>query len=208
MAESNSSGALAVRHDQDAYGIVQASWSTGLPASASARAGWHHNTKNTDPDTGLVYMYQRWYLPETGTFLSKAPRPTWMEHGWGFALNAPPTSFDPDGEDPWWICTRPDLFLSESYKAVIRLARPPGPQDKFQHCLVGCWMGKCAFPLGNQGGAGASIAAILNSIWELNRGSLASVDGVLDTAAAAVGGNLGGMGGCAADCEALCAALY
>jgi hypothetical protein len=30
-------------------------------------------TKELDSDTGLEYMYQRWYSPETGTFMNSAP---------------------------------------------------------------------------------------------------------------------------------------
>jgi len=97
MAESNSSGSLAVRHDQDAFGVKQTSWSAGKPSPSTA-AGWHHNTKNTDPDTGYVYMYQRWYNPETGTFLSKAPYPAEIEHQYGFTANNPIRRVDPRGE--------------------------------------------------------------------------------------------------------------
>ena len=31
----------------------------------------HSFTKELDGDTGLVYMMQRWYFPETGTFVSQ-----------------------------------------------------------------------------------------------------------------------------------------
>jgi RHS repeat-associated protein len=54
-------------------------------------------TKELDGDTGLVYMYQRWHAPETGTFMSSAPYPVMMEHRYGFAENRPGLMVDPDG---------------------------------------------------------------------------------------------------------------
>jgi len=80
---------------QDAFGNTQASWSTGL--WGGAREGWHHNAKDYDGDSGLVYMYQRWYSAETGTFMSSAPYPPSIEHRYGFAATAPGQHVDSDG---------------------------------------------------------------------------------------------------------------
>jgi RHS repeat-associated protein len=95
ISESDASGALEQTHHQDAFGNTQTAWQTGL--WGGDRAGWHHNTKELDGDTGLVYMYQRWYSPETGTFMSSAPYPVTMEHRYGFAENRPVSVVDPDG---------------------------------------------------------------------------------------------------------------
>jgi RHS repeat-associated protein len=115
LSESNAAGALTQTHHQDAFGNTQAAWQTGL--WGGDRAGWHHNTKELDGDTGLVYMYQRWYSPETGTFMSSAPYPVTMEHRYGFADNGPTIAHDAGGRLsirlptrlpkwltlPWWL---------------------------------------------------------------------------------------------------------
>jgi len=90
LSESDASGALAQRHEQDAFGNVLASWQTGLVGGD--RAGWHHNTKEWDGDVGLVYMYQRWYSPEVGALYGSAPLPPMMEHRFA-ALGSNPISF-------------------------------------------------------------------------------------------------------------------
>ncbi|MDK2973486.1 MAG: hypothetical protein PWP23_3241 [Candidatus Sumerlaeota bacterium] len=70
MGWSNAAGTSFAASHSDTWGNALASWTTGRWASAD---GWLHNTKETDGDLGLVYMYQRWYMPETGTFLSQDP---------------------------------------------------------------------------------------------------------------------------------------
>jgi RHS repeat-associated protein len=95
LSESDAAGALEQTHHQDAFGNTQAAWQTGL--WGGDRAGWHHNTKELDGDTGLVYMHQRWYSPETGTFMSSAPYPVTVEHRYGFAEADPVGIIDPMG---------------------------------------------------------------------------------------------------------------
>ena len=85
------------RKNTDAFGNTLQSWDGGLWATPQAAAGWGHNTEETDGGTGLVYMYQRWYLPHTGTFASQAPYPPMMEHEYTFALGNPVIMVDPDG---------------------------------------------------------------------------------------------------------------
>src|SRR5690606_40089373 len=62
----------------DAFGLRTGGWSgtsfDGEWMNSAGQSGIAHNTKGYDADVELVYMYQRWYLPETGTFLSRAPR--------------------------------------------------------------------------------------------------------------------------------------
>ena len=55
-------------------------------------------TKEFDGDTGLVYMMQRWYFPETGTFVSHAPYPAIVEHEFTLAESEPVNHVDPKGE--------------------------------------------------------------------------------------------------------------
>jgi len=43
-------------------------------------------------------MFQRWYFPETGTFVSKAPYPPRMEHGYNAYMQVPSKYVDPRGE--------------------------------------------------------------------------------------------------------------
>ena len=96
MAETNAAGALSQTHHQEAFGQTLASWQTGLVGGD--RAGLHHNTKEFDGDVGLVYMYQRWYMPETGTFMSRAPYPPMMERPYVHSESDPVNFADPNGE--------------------------------------------------------------------------------------------------------------
>lgn len=81
---TNRGEGLGARHWPDAFGLRTAGWSgtsfNGEWLNSAGQAGTMHNTKNYDSDVELVYMFQRWYLPETGTFLSSAPYPPMMEH--------------------------------------------------------------------------------------------------------------------------------
>jgi len=95
MCETDDTGALAQTHWQDAFGNTLSGWQTAT--WGGDRPGWHHNTKEFDDDIGLVYMYQRWYSPELGIFMSSAPYPPMMEHRYSFALHAPQLHFDPTG---------------------------------------------------------------------------------------------------------------
>jgi RHS repeat-associated protein len=95
LSESDKDGQLVATHYQDAFGVRQADWETGLPGGT--REGWAHNTKEIDGGTGLMYMYQRHYIPEYGTFMSRAPYGPRREHEYGFAANDPLARIDPDG---------------------------------------------------------------------------------------------------------------
>ena len=106
MSESDASGNLDQVHHQDAFGNTQASWSTGL--WGGDRAGWHHNTKEFDSEISAVNMFQRWYIPETGNFISSAPYPSSIEHRYGFAGNRPVDVVDPDGRKLRTIGPRKD----------------------------------------------------------------------------------------------------
>src|SRR5690606_37010491 len=97
LSESDASGNLVATHYQDAFGVRQADWETGLPGGT--REGWAHNTKELDGGTGLMYMYQRHYIPEYGMFMSRAPRESFYEAPYTFVDNYPVQLNDPSGED-------------------------------------------------------------------------------------------------------------
>jgi RHS repeat-associated protein len=93
ILESNTSGAFAAEHEQDAF---------GRPVLSDAAGGWDHNslhqtTKHWDDSTGLFYFNARWYDPATGTFLSTAPMSRAKEHPYGFNLNNPLILIDSTG---------------------------------------------------------------------------------------------------------------
>jgi len=101
--ESDNTGALAQTHWQDAFGNTLSGWQTAT--WGGDRPGWHHNSKEYDGDSQLVYMYQRWYTPEMGSFLSSAPFPPMMEHRFSFGVQNPPVYVDPFGlkpKDKWF----------------------------------------------------------------------------------------------------------
>jgi RHS repeat-associated protein len=93
ILESNTSGAFATEHEQDAF---------GRPVLSDAAGGWDHNslhqtTKHWDDSTGLFYFNARWYDPATGTFLSAASVRRMTEHPYGFSINNPLISMDVSG---------------------------------------------------------------------------------------------------------------
>src|SRR5690606_26143592 len=98
MLETDGDGDEAARHWPDAFGLRTGGWSgtsfNGEWLNSAGQSGTMHNTKNYDSDVELVYMFQRWYLPETGTFLSSAPYPQEKEHRFGFAENDPMVYYD------------------------------------------------------------------------------------------------------------------
>ncbi|MBI5154923.1 hypothetical protein HZA57_06775, partial [Candidatus Poribacteria bacterium] len=96
MSETNSAGTFIQRHDADAFGNHQESAATGL--WDNGQSGWQHNTKEEDADTGLVYMYHRWYAAELGMFASAAPVRPQFEHPFSFASGNPAGSSDPRGQ--------------------------------------------------------------------------------------------------------------
>jgi len=95
LSESDNSGALAQTHWQDAFGNTLSGWQTAT--WGGDRLGWHHNSKEYDGDSQLVYLYQRWYSPELGLFQSSAPYPPMMEHRFSFGSHSPISARDPDG---------------------------------------------------------------------------------------------------------------
>ncbi len=115
LSESDASGNLSAMHYQDAFGVRQEDWATGVPGGT--RDGWAHNTKEPDPGTGLLYMYQRHYVPEYGMFVSRAPYEVIYEHEYTFAGQNPVTFVDPRGEQ----------YSEGYYLPEMWTSSPPGP---------------------------------------------------------------------------------
>jgi len=114
LCETDSAGALAQTHHQDAFGNTLASWSTGY--LDGDKTGFHHNTKEYDANVEMVYMYQRWYSAELGVFASRAPMPRSVEHPYTFGLQSPNMHVDPDGRIVIWNpYTWGDLWVNGSH---------------------------------------------------------------------------------------------
>lgn len=108
ISEVNSVGDIAQLHQQDAFGNTQSGWSGGL--WGGDKAGWHHNTKEMDRDTDVVYMRNRWYRPQVAGFISSAPLQVSKEHQYGFAVNNPLLFSDPSGR--WYVRGGPSATIS------------------------------------------------------------------------------------------------
>ena len=86
---------------KDAARLLDARPRCSVPEAEVVHYG-HSFTKEYDGDSGLVYMYQRWYSGETGTFMSSAPYPAMVEHRYGFAKQRPTVSIDANGRSPFF----------------------------------------------------------------------------------------------------------
>ena len=60
----------------------------------------HSFTKELVGETGLVYMYQRWYLPEVGVFASRSPYGPRREPPYLYANQNPCLFLDSNGKEP------------------------------------------------------------------------------------------------------------
>jgi RHS repeat-associated protein len=93
LAEADANGNITATYDYAPYG----SQALGTPANGPGYTG-HVN----DPDTGLVYMQQRYYDPATGRFLSvdpvtPSPGNTFNFNRYDYTSNNPINHTDPDG---------------------------------------------------------------------------------------------------------------
>jgi RHS repeat-associated protein len=94
MMTSNAGGGLIQQRLADAFGNTISSHFTGTWIDSWTASG--HNTKEYDSEADLVYMYQRWYDPKTGTFASMDP----IKDGSNFYIfveNNPLLFHDPNG---------------------------------------------------------------------------------------------------------------
>jgi RHS repeat-associated protein len=103
----------------------------------------HPFTKELDGDTGLVYMYQRWYSPETGMFMRRAPVKPQYEHAFSFASQRPTNRIDPDG--------RKDLDTAisdckDKERNPCRGANPVPPGGDSCYSFVCCVMEEMYYP--------------------------------------------------------------
>ena len=144
MMTSHAGGGPASQRLADAFGNTISSHFTGTWIDSWSASG--HNTKEYDLEADLVYMYQRWYDPKSGTFASMAPYPPMREHEYGFAENGPGSKVDPSGE--WWAIQPPAIAymfwgcpfafgdaISDAYDSALRTGQVT---DKFVHCVVSC----------------------------------------------------------------------
>ncbi len=159
IAKTDSNGNSIVDTDyQDAFGNVTSGWTSGeWNDSYAGRDGWHHNTKEFGGDSGLVYMYQRWYMPELGIFVSQAPYPEDIEHQYTFAESSPVFLTDPRGEMILIPILPSDLPENPVDLDCVRRAATTaqraadssglpgmhgGQQDAYRHCVWMCLASK------------------------------------------------------------------
>jgi RHS repeat-associated protein len=95
LVKADAQGNVIARYDYTPYG--NAVTSLGSPPNGSGYTG-HVN----DPETGLVYMQQRYYDPAVGRFLSRDPLSPvvgnlYNFNRYGYANNNPIVNVDPDG---------------------------------------------------------------------------------------------------------------
>ena len=97
MLRTNAAGAVVQTTVHEPYGAMAAGW------DVPARVGYTGHVN--DPETGLVYMQQRYYDPIAGRFLSVDPVTTNAKDGsffgrYHYANNNPYKYTDPDGRSP------------------------------------------------------------------------------------------------------------
>ena len=95
LAEADSNGNITATFDYTPY---------GGQALGTAPSGPGYTGHVNDPDTGLVYMQQRYYDPSTGRFLSTDPvMPSagdpYSFNRFAYARNNPVINIDPDGRE-------------------------------------------------------------------------------------------------------------
>ncbi|MDX1972444.1 MAG: RHS repeat-associated core domain-containing protein [Candidatus Sumerlaeia bacterium] len=118
MTTSHAGGGPASQRLADAFGNTISSHFTGTWIDSWSASG--HNTKEYDLEADLVYMYQRWYDPKSGTFASMAPYPPMREHEYGFARNSPNHFTDPFGRDPQEdVDAYECMVFDQSYKGCM-----------------------------------------------------------------------------------------
>jgi len=89
-AVTNSTGAIVATYTYDAYG--QQSGQTGTTTVPFGYAGGY-----TDPETGFVYLLNRYYDPATATFLTRDPLAPITRQPYQYAGNNPTNWSDPSG---------------------------------------------------------------------------------------------------------------
>ncbi len=98
LAKTDASGTIIASYDYTPYG-------TAVTSMSGAPDGPGYTGHVNDPDTGLVYMQQRYYDPVVGRFSSVDPvGPTPADvssfNRYAYASNNPVVNMDPDGRMP------------------------------------------------------------------------------------------------------------
>lgn len=95
LAKADGAGTIVERYDYTPYGV---------PLQGAGPDGPGYTSHVNDPETGLVYMQQRYYDPRLGVFLSVDPvtaydNPIGQFHRYRYANSSPIRFTDPDGKE-------------------------------------------------------------------------------------------------------------
>jgi RHS repeat-associated protein len=116
---SNGSQAITDAREYDAWGLtVAASGSTATPAGFVGGEGYQ-----TDADSGIMLLGERYYDPSLGRFISRDP--IRYEGGWnlyGYCHDDPVNSIDPTGESDDTVrdTSQTDVKKFESLKDMVK----------------------------------------------------------------------------------------
>ncbi|HET8554289.1 MAG TPA: RHS repeat-associated core domain-containing protein [Rhodanobacteraceae bacterium] len=130
LATTDAQGNITARYTYRPYGTQQ---------SGPTNAGPGYTGHVNDPNTGLVYMQQRYYDPDIGRFIS--PDPIGPAAGnvfnfnrYAYANNNPIKFTDPDGR-----CPDTDFGCGSLFKAHVewRLSHPNAPPDGLEKVAFG-----------------------------------------------------------------------
>jgi RHS repeat-associated protein len=128
VARTDKNGNLISRTRYEPYGATA--------AGATPTIGFTGHVN--DPDTGLIYMQQRYYDPYAGRFLSTDPVLTDAATGSSFnryvyANNSPYTHIDPDGRHPILIAIIVRAVAQAAARAVVRHIAKEVAKREAQH---------------------------------------------------------------------------
>ncbi len=136
MNTSTSAGALGTTYNQDAWGNVLASATTGQWQTAALSSGRHLTTKEYDSDTNLYYFWERWLNPATSQFFAVAPRPRYFEHPYAFVLGNPLSNSDPLGAAAKSEFCAACKDLCDHIKSACALSAPVRLGDEHAFCAL------------------------------------------------------------------------
>ncbi len=192
VARTNATGGLISRTRYEAYGKTAAGAEPGVSAGSIGFTG-HVN----DPQTGLVYMQQRYYDPIAGRFLSVDPVTTDANTGsvfsrYAYANNSPYTYKDPDGRVAVLLPMIAGGFIGGGINLMAQFARSGGEFSQVNLKQVG--VAAVAGAAGGGAGAVASMARTVAGAIGANVTTGAAVGATAAHASAAVNGQSATVG--------------